>query len=52
MNNSEGMIQKFLDGEKAGIDSYSNRKPKWDDKCKGYVLNFYNRVACPSIKNF
>ena len=29
-----------------------NKKPKWNDNIKAYVLNFHGKVRIPSIKNF
>lgn len=30
----------------------TNRKPEWNDKIKGFMLNFGGKVKKPSIKNF
>eukprot|EP00826_Nyctotherus_ovalis_P005567 TRINITY_DN11263_c0_g3_i2.p1 TRINITY_DN11263_c0_g3~~TRINITY_DN11263_c0_g3_i2.p1 ORF type:complete len:202 (+),score=32.74 TRINITY_DN11263_c0_g3_i2:614-1219(+) len=29
-----------------------NRKPKWNESIKGYVLNFHGKARIPSVKNF
>jgi hypothetical protein len=34
------------------MNIYSNRKPVWNDKAGGFMLNFKGRVPCASIKNF
>lgn len=31
---------------------FTNRKPKWDDRTRGFVLNFFGRVKLASVKNF
>lgn len=30
----------------------TNRKPEWNEKIKGFMLNFGGKVKKPSIKNF
>jgi len=34
------------------MEVYSNRKPKWDERTRGFVLNFFERVKLASVKNF
>ena len=34
------------------MQHFTNNPPKWSDEHEAFVLDFYNRVECPSVKNF
>ncbi|CAD8074678.1 unnamed protein product [Paramecium sonneborni] len=51
-NSKDGILKEYLNNNKEQIVTYVNRPPQWNAKHKAFVLNFYQRVDKPSVKNF
>ncbi|CAD8076104.1 unnamed protein product [Paramecium sonneborni] len=52
INSKDGMLKEFVNNNRDHIVTYVNRPPQWNSKYKAFVLNFYQRVDKPSVKNF
>ncbi|CAK81757.1 unnamed protein product (macronuclear) [Paramecium tetraurelia] len=51
-NSKDGILKEFQNNNRDHIATYVNRPPQWNSKHKAFVLNFYQRVDKPSVKNF
>ncbi|CAD8166311.1 unnamed protein product [Paramecium octaurelia] len=51
-NSKDGILKEFQNNNRNHIVTYVNRPPQWNSKHKAFVLNFYQRVDKPSVKNF
>ncbi|CAD8064639.1 unnamed protein product [Paramecium sonneborni] len=51
-NSKDGILKEFQNNNRDHIVTYVNRPPQWNSKHKAFVLNFYQRVDKPSVKNF
>ncbi|CAD8058431.1 unnamed protein product [Paramecium primaurelia] len=51
-NSKDGMIKEYINNNRDQIVTYVNRPPQWNSRHKAFVLNFYQRVDKPSVKNF
>ncbi|CAD8160111.1 unnamed protein product [Paramecium pentaurelia] len=51
-NSKDGILKEYQNNNRDHIITYVNRPPQWNSKHKAFVLNFYQRVDKPSVKNF
>lgn len=48
----ESMGERYQAGDTAGMMTFFNKPPKWNDHIQAFVLNFNGRVDRASVKNF
>lgn len=48
----ETMTERYNQGDTAGMMTYFNKPPKWNEHIQAFVLNFNGRVDKASVKNF
>ena len=48
----ETMAERYSAGDTAGMMTFFNKPPKWNDHIQAFVLNFNGRVDRASVKNF
>ncbi|KAM3129701.1 hypothetical protein pb186bvf_018214 [Paramecium bursaria] len=51
-SSKDGILKDFREKNMKNLVSFINRPPQWNSKHKAFVLNFYQRVDKPSVKNF
>ncbi|CAD8127863.1 unnamed protein product [Paramecium sonneborni] len=52
LRSNEGIQFDYQNNKREFIEEFINKPPRWDQKMKAHVLNFYGRVDQPSVKNF
>lgn len=52
MKKEEHLLYQFKCGFTKRLMVLKNKTPAWNTALKAYVLNFFGRVALPSVKNF
>lgn len=48
----ESMAERYQAGDTAGMMTFFNKPPKWNERIQAFVLNFNGRVDRASVKNF
>lgn len=49
---SDDLASRYKAGRREGISKLINKPPKWSPENDAFVLDFYDRVKKPSVKNF
>ena len=52
LKEGEDMSGKYKSGNREGITKLINKPPKWSPENDAFVLDFFDRVKKPSVKNF
>lgn len=52
LKESDDLGARYKAGRKEGITKLINKPPKWSAENDAFVLDFYDRVKKPSVKNF
>ena len=52
LKDNDDLSSRFKAGRKEGITKLINKPPKWSAENDAFVLDFFDRVKKPSVKNF